>query len=112
LWTQAVILTLCHLIIENRLYIKIKSDKLGEAVFFKTEKVVYIIAIIMALTAYMISMVNAASFWDIAHTSGAAPAEAQLTYKLLFFLKLIEIVVNLLFFIMDEFQSYTKNNDW
>ncbi len=94
--------------IENRLYIKKKKDGSDHrAFFFRTEKVVYIVAIMVALASYMISMGNAASFYDIAHKPGAAPIEAQITYKLLFFIKLTESVINLIFFMLDEIQSYT-----
>jgi hypothetical protein len=102
---QAVVLTLCQLMIENRLFIKTKKNGTEHVAFFKTEKMVYILAVIVSLVAYMISMGNAASFYDIAHTPGAAPEEAQLTYKLLFFIKLIETAMNLIFFFLDEVQT-------
>ncbi len=103
--SQAVVLTLCQLMIENRLFIKTKKNGTEHVAFFKTEKMVYMLAIIVSLVAYMISMGNAASFYDIAHMPGAAPEEAQLTYKLLFFIKLIETTVNLIFFLLDEVQT-------
>ena len=103
----SIVLVLACLTLENRLFIKLMPAEKGSRPFnFKTEKIIYISTVILTLSIFMICITYAGDFYNIAHTDGAAPVEAQTTFKLLFFCKLIETSVHIIFYILDEYQSF------
>eukprot|EP00961_Rhodomonas_salina_P019731 265635-Rhodomonas_salina.1 len=103
-----VILTLCFITLENRLFIKIaKSGRNSRAYSFQSEKVVYILNTALVAITFFVCMGYAGNFYKLAHTDGAAPTEVQLSFKMIFFIKLVETVINVVFYVLDEVQTYS-----
>eukprot|EP00961_Rhodomonas_salina_P250775 3390050-Rhodomonas_salina.4 len=72
---------------------------------FKSEKIVYILAVVAMLITFLITIAMAGDFYEIAHTQYAAPSESQVAYSLFFFIKLIEITTSVGFYAVDEIQT-------